>query len=122
MTFEELKIGLEMKQNAQELMEIMIAADTDNSGTINYTEFIAATMDAKLYQREEMIRTAFEMFDSDMSGKIDRCELEELLNGDDIKNEFGTQEVDELINGIDKDGDGEIDFDEFLAMMRNLSK
>lgn len=75
LTFEELKIGLEQKQNAKELMEIMMAADTDNSGTINYTEFIAATMDAKLHQREEMIRTAFEMFDSDQSGKIDYDEL-----------------------------------------------
>lgn len=37
LTFEELKTGLEMKQNAKELMEVMMAADTDNSGTINYT-------------------------------------------------------------------------------------
>ena len=37
LTFEELKTGLEQKQNAKELMEVMMAADTDNSGTINYT-------------------------------------------------------------------------------------
>jgi calcium-dependent protein kinase len=37
LTFEELKTGLESKQNAKELMEVMMAADTDNSGTINYT-------------------------------------------------------------------------------------
>lgn len=97
LTFEELKTGLEQKQNAKELMEVMMAADTDNSGTINYTEFIAATMDAKLYAREEMIRTAFEMFDTDNSGKIDKEELENLLNGEDIRNEFNARELEVMI-------------------------
>lgn len=44
LTFEELKTGLEQKQNAKELMEVMMAADTDNSGTINYT--------GKLYKKK----------------------------------------------------------------------
>lgn len=46
LTFEELKIGLSDIKNAEEIMELMRAADTDHSGTINYTEFIAATIDA----------------------------------------------------------------------------
>ena len=40
-------------------MDLMISADTDGSGEINYTEFLAATMDAKLFMKEEYLRTAF---------------------------------------------------------------
>ena len=45
-TFEELKQGLGHKENAETLIELLKAADTDNSGAIDYTEFLAATMDA----------------------------------------------------------------------------
>jgi len=33
-------------KNGDEILALMQAADTDHSGTINYTEFIAATIDA----------------------------------------------------------------------------
>lgn len=46
LTLDELKHGLQDIKNGQEILELMKAADTDNSGTINYTEFLAATMDA----------------------------------------------------------------------------
>jgi hypothetical protein len=57
LTLEELRVGLTDVKNGEELLELMKAADTDNSGTINYTgnhyillilyiEFIAATIDA----------------------------------------------------------------------------
>ena len=59
LTFEELRQGLKDKENGEALMELMKSADTDGSGEINYTEFLAATMDAKLFMREEYLRTAF---------------------------------------------------------------
>jgi len=36
-----------------------------------FIEFIAATIDAQIFMREENLRNAFMMFDSDNSGKID---------------------------------------------------
>jgi len=45
-TFEELKAGLGHKENSDTLIELLKGADTDNSGSIDYTEFLAATMDA----------------------------------------------------------------------------
>lgn len=45
-TFEELKTGLGHKENADTLLDLLKGADTDGSGSIDYTEFIAATMDA----------------------------------------------------------------------------
>lgn len=59
MTLEELRAGLTEIKNGDEILELMRAADTDNSGTINYTEFIAATIDAEVFMREENLRAAF---------------------------------------------------------------
>ena len=58
-------------ENKDELLECLKAADTDNSGQIDYTEFIAATLDSQVYLREEYLMAAFNMFDTDGSGKID---------------------------------------------------
>lgn len=46
-------------------MEALKAADTDGSGEIDYTEFLAASIDANIFMREDYLRTAFNMFDTD---------------------------------------------------------
>lgn len=56
-------------------MAILEAADTDNSGSIDYTEFLAATIDQKTFMRDDYLKTAFNMFDKDGSGKISVDEL-----------------------------------------------
>ena len=85
-TFEELKAGLGHKENAETLIKLPQGADTDGSGSIDYTEFRAATMDAQIYLRDDYLRTAFDMFDKDGSGKIDKNELISILGGEDISN------------------------------------
>mmetsp|Transcript_30038 Transcript_30038/g.39888 ORF Transcript_30038/g.39888 Transcript_30038/m.39888 type:complete len:157 (+) Transcript_30038:990-1460(+) len=87
-SFEELQNGLGARENGAELLELLRAADTDNSGTINYTEFLAATIDATTFTRESYLKTAFQMFDTDGSGKIDATELLALLAGDEFKNMY----------------------------------
>mmetsp|Transcript_106773 Transcript_106773/g.147813 ORF Transcript_106773/g.147813 Transcript_106773/m.147813 type:complete len:121 (+) Transcript_106773:415-777(+) len=84
-SFSELHTGLADRENKDELIELLQAADTDGNGTINYTEFLAATIDAQTFMRESYLKTAFELFDKDKSGKIDASEVRELLQGDDIK-------------------------------------
>ena len=71
-TIEELTTGLGHKEDAETLIELLKGADTDGSGSIDYTEFIAATLDAQTYTRNDYLRTAFDMFDKDKSGKIDK--------------------------------------------------
>lgn len=44
-SFDELEAGLGHKENAEQLISILRAADTDKSGQIDYTEFLAASMD-----------------------------------------------------------------------------
>lgn len=121
LSLEELKKGLSGKENGDQLLEILNAADTDGSGEINYTEFLAATMDANMFMREDYLRTAFNMFDKDGSGKIDNEEVVALLSGEDMGNIVSKDAIMSLVSEIDANGDGEIDFEEFMEMMKKAS-
>ena len=61
------------------------------------------------------IKEAFDLFDSDHSGTIDTEELKQALSnlGIDAKN----QTLQNMMNDIDKNQSGTIDFDEFIEMM-----
>ena len=85
--------------------------DTDRSGSIDYTQFLAASLDEKIYLTEKRLYEAFLALDTDGSGKIGRNEIKRILNSEN------DDKIDELIKKIDKNGDGEIDYNEFLDMM-----
>ncbi|PPR82848.1 hypothetical protein GOBAR_AA37867 [Gossypium barbadense] len=89
-------------------------ADIDNNGTIDYGEFLAATVHLNKLEREENLVGAFSFFDKDGSGYITIDELQQACK------EFGLSDVhlDEMIKEIDQDNDGQIDYGEFAAMMR----
>lgn len=71
--------------------------------------------------REENLRAAFQMFDTDGSGKIDGAEIKQLLEGEDFKDQVSKDQLNKLIEEVDANGDGEIDFEEFLHMMRQVT-
>lgn len=74
---EELREGIcKLDSNlANGIQELFETIDVDGSGTIDYTEFIAATMEKNVYLQEEKLWQAFNMFDTDGSGKISPEEL-----------------------------------------------
>jgi len=81
-----------------------------------------ATFDTKNYEKNGLtedevleIREAFDLFDTDHSGEIDVAELKQaLMNlGIDTKN----QTLQNMLADIDKNGNANIDFDEFIDMM-----
>lgn len=49
-------------------MWLRFQADVDGNGTIDYIEFITATMHMNRMEKEEHLYTAFEYFDEDKSG------------------------------------------------------
>eukprot|EP00300_Choanocystis_sp_HF-7_P004893 c13766_g1_i1.p1 GENE.c13766_g1_i1~~c13766_g1_i1.p1 ORF type:complete len:160 (+),score=49.79 c13766_g1_i1:71-481(+) len=61
------------------------------------------------------MRSAFSCFDQDGDGKISTAELQKVMNS--LSANPTQEEIDDLIHEIDADGDGEIDFSEFLNMM-----
>ena len=61
------------------------------------------------------MKEAFCLFDKDGGGTISAPELRQCLRS--IGQNFTENEVKKMINEIDQDGNGEIDFDEFLLLM-----
>eukprot|EP00744_Colponema_vietnamica_P002349 GILI01003701.1.p1 GENE.GILI01003701.1~~GILI01003701.1.p1 ORF type:complete len:490 (-),score=178.72 GILI01003701.1:255-1679(-) len=98
-----------------EVQRIMAGVDADGSGSIDYTEFLAATIEKHVYLQEEKLHAAFRMFDKDGSGKITAAELKAVLCGDGSN--FDQLLFQDMIREVDKNGDGEIDYREFCEMM-----
>lgn len=127
-TFEELKAGLKrvgselMESEIKSLMDAVTSllmsphkkcynrfsrginwrvwqADIDNSGTIDYGEFLAATLHMNKMEREENLVVAFSYFDKDGSGYITIDELQQACT------EFGLCDtpLDDMIKEIDLD-------------------
>ncbi|KAG9442871.1 hypothetical protein H6P81_018725 [Aristolochia fimbriata] len=117
-TYEELKEGLSKlgsKLSEAEVRQLMDAADVDQSGTIDYVEFITATMHRHRLDKEENLYKAFQYFDNDGSGFITRDELRHAMTDYGMGDEATISEV---LDDVDTDKDGRINFDEFVAMMR----
>lgn len=77
--------------------------------------------------KKEKLLQAFKMFDIDGSGKISSAELRKCLGRiivNILENEIysnSEQSIwDNLIKDADQNGDGEIDYLEFVEMMENL--
>ena len=64
----------------------------------------------------EEIKQTFDLFDKDKSGSIDRQELGEVFKS--LGQHYTDQELQEMIDEIDDDGNGAIEFAEFLKLMQ----
>lgn len=114
LSLEEFKIACsKIQQLDVNIEELFNSIDNDKSGVINYTEFLAATIDKQIYHKEEKLLQAFRCFDQDKNGKISAKEVAKIIKveTDDFEN------FEEEIKNIDLNGDGEIDYSEFCAMM-----
>nr|KJB58044.1 hypothetical protein B456_009G191500 [Gossypium raimondii] len=117
-TLEELRDGLARlgsKLTEPEIKQLMDAADVDKSGTIDYIEFVTATMNRHRLDREDNIRKAFNFFDKDSNGFITRDELRQAMTQYGMGDEAT---IDEVIEDVDTDKDGRINYEEFVAMMK----
>merc|ERR1711988_1080941 len=100
-----------------ELSALMEEVDKDNSGTIEFEEFVdlMARTNKTHEQMQEEIKNAFLTFDADGSGYITREELIETLTtmGDPVDEET----INGMLNEADLDGDGKINYTEFTKIM-----
>jgi calcium-dependent protein kinase len=58
---------------------VFLSIDTDNNGKIDYTEFLAVTMEKRTYLQEEKLYAAFKLFDKEQDGLITAQELKDVL-------------------------------------------
>lgn len=104
-----VQCGVDIPEN---FTSVLRSLDSDGSGSIEYTEFLAATLSEAQSKCEHTCWTAFKVFDLDGDGKITQAELREVL-----KTGVSGIDAQKMIEENDLDGDGEIDFEEFMAMM-----
>ena len=120
---EEIKKGLtsimtkeEVEMHCQKVFDLI---DRDKSGSIEYEEFIRASISLEKIITKENLKFAFSIFDKDKSGEISADEVKTILGvGLEVPNEIW----DEIIAPIDINGDGQISYNEFEKMMFDLLK
>lgn len=99
----------------EEIKEMMNSVDLDQDGYVEYTEFLASSIDENIYLQEDNLLDTFNNFDKNKSGKFSASELKEMLefelHGCDEKI------LEEMIGSADLDNDHEIDFNEYMKLM-----
>merc|ERR1712139_565554 len=117
LTVNEMKEGLSrcgLKEIPPDLQQIMADVDSDGSGVIDYTEFLAAALDQKAHIQEDACWSAFRVFDRSGDGKIQMAELEQVLASSNVEEAMGADAAKKLMKEVDTNVDGEIDFEEFM--------
>ena len=64
---------------------------------------------------EEELKEAFRVFDKDQNGFISAAELRHVMTN--LGEKLTDEEVDEMIREVDVDGDGQINYEEFVKVM-----
>ncbi|EDO44944.1 predicted protein [Nematostella vectensis] len=117
--YHELKVamralGFDVKK--ADVLKIMKDYDRESTGKISFDDFNEVMTDWMLDRDpQEEVFKAFRLFDDDDSGKISLRNLRRVAR--ELGENMTDEELRAMIDEFDKDGDGEINEDEFLAIM-----
>ena len=107
----------------KDLEVLFTKIDKSGVGTIDYAEFVIASLNEKQLLHTDKLDKAFAAFDTNNDGFISADELQPLLQSylaDHDKNEH-VAILETIIAQVDRDGDGRISKEEFMAMMLHSS-
>uniref|UniRef100_A0A4X2KIZ1 EF-hand domain-containing protein n=2 Tax=Vombatus ursinus TaxID=29139 RepID=A0A4X2KIZ1_VOMUR len=99
-----------------ELQEIMNEVDASGNGTIDFSEFLnVMARKMKDTDSNEDIQDAFRVFDKNRDGFISAGELRHVMTN--FGEKLTDEEVEEMIKEADIDGDGQVNYIQFVEMM-----
>jgi Ca2+-binding EF-hand superfamily protein len=118
------KLVLTMKTS--EIEKMLKEADTNKDGSINYLEFvewlpkyapdnIKKAVNKSLATNQDVLRAVFRMWDVNGDGSITGKELYHVLKG--AIPHFSERQINVLVNVMDADDDGAIEYDEFVEFL-----
>jgi len=119
----DLKVALRalgFEPRKEEIKKMVAEVDKDNTGKICFDDFLAL-MSSKMAEKDtkEEIMKAFRLFDDDETGKISFRNLKRV--SEELGENLTDEELQEMIEEADLDGDSEINQDEFLRIMKKTS-
>merc|ERR1712244_50325 len=108
-------LGFEPKK--EEIKKMITDIDKDGSGAIDFNEFLEM-MTKKMSEKDsrEEILKAFRLFDDDETGFITLKNLRRVAK--EIGENMTDDELQEMIEEADRDGDGQVSEEEFLRRMK----
>merc|ERR1712066_591511 len=111
-------LGFEPRK--EEIKKMLVEVDKDNSGKLSFDNFLSL-MSTKMAEKDtkEEILKAFKLFDDDDTGKISFENLKRVAN--ELGESLTDEELQEMIDEADRNGDGEVSQDEFLRIMKKTS-
>ena len=103
--------------NEEELKKGFYSVDIDHNNKIDYTEFLAANLDEKIYLKKEKLQEAFRTFDINDTGVIKKEDIIRVLKLENLEDK--NKIVNSIIEENDFDKDGKINFEDFKMIMKN---
>ncbi|XP_042400121.1 calmodulin-like isoform X1 [Zingiber officinale] len=111
--------SLGLRPTKDELQEMISEVDADGSGAIEFEEFLNLMVrKMKESDSEEELKEAFKVFDKDQNGFISKNELKNVMMS--LGEKLTDEEVDQMIKEADLDGDGQVNYEEFVKMMKSF--
>lgn len=108
-----------VKISEKNLQEVIAETDEDGSGQLEFEEFAELSAKFLIEEDEEALknelREAFRIYDKEGQGFITTDVLKEILT--EIDSKLTPADLDGIIEEVDEDGSGTLDFDEFMEMM-----
>eukprot|EP00092_Neocalanus_flemingeri_P014501 GFUD01015646.1.p1 GENE.GFUD01015646.1~~GFUD01015646.1.p1 ORF type:complete len:150 (+),score=72.23 GFUD01015646.1:47-496(+) len=99
-----------------ELLNLVMEVDMDGNGTIEFDEFLdMMKKKASEVDEEAELKEAFKIFDRDKDGFISMKELKKVTSM--LGTVLTKEEIDEFMAEADVDGNGKLDYDEFVKML-----
>ncbi|KAG7271461.1 hypothetical protein CRUP_016363 [Coryphaenoides rupestris] len=111
-------LGFEPKK--EDIKKMVADIDKEGTGTFDFNDFLRM-MTPKMNEKDltEEILKAFRLFDDDCTGKISFKNLKRVAK--ELGENLTDDELQEMIDEADRDGDGEVSEQEFLRIMKKTS-
>ena len=111
-------LGFEPKK--EEIKKMIADIDPEGTGKLSFEEFLQL-MSVKMAEKDskEEILKAFRLFDDDDTGKISFKNLKRVAK--ELGENLTDEELQEMIDEADTDGDGEVGEEEFINILKKTN-